>query len=149
MHRHFENWNDMKHEPHYFWSAETTCLNLSDSQMPLLWFFLWGGGSVYRLGSDKSWYFAITEFNNCFIFWSPCISLGSKAICHFHIRSIAWFLLCMSRILFAAKHQSQTQLDDVAREQTIICRQVFAGHVVGSWPMKRKKNLLQMIMIMA
>ena len=30
-------------------------------------------------------------------------------------------------------------------EQTIICRQLFAGHVVGSWPMKRKKNLLRMI----
>ena len=40
---------------------------------------------------------------------------------------------------------SQTQLDGIAHEQTIICRQLFAGHVVGSWPMKRKKNLLQMI----
>ena len=41
---------------------------------------------------------------------------------------------------------SQTQLDGIAHEQTIICRQLFAGHVVGSWPMKRKKNLLRMIM---
>ena len=40
---------------------------------------------------------------------------------------------------------SQTQLDGIAHEQTIICRQLFAGHVVGSQPMKRKKNLLQMI----
>ena len=55
----------------------------------------------------------------------------------------------MSRILFAAKRQSQTQLDNIAHEQTIICRQLFAGHVVGSGPMKRNKNLLQMIMIMA
>ena len=31
-----------------------------------------------------------------------------------------------------------------------ICRQLFAGHVEGFQPMKRKKNLLQMIlMIMA
>ena len=37
-----------------------------------------------------------------------------------------------------------TQLDDIAHEQTIICRQWFAGHVVGSRPMKRKKNLLRM-----
>ena len=45
---------------------------------------------------------------------------------------------------------SQTQLDRIAHEQSIICRQLFAGHVVGSRPMKRKKNLLQMIlMIMA
>ena len=40
---------------------------------------------------------------------------------------------------------SQTQLESIAHEQTIICRQLFAGHVVGSWPMKRKKNLLRMI----
>ena len=37
---------------------------------------------------------------------------------------------------------SQTQLDGIAHEQTIICRQLFAGHMVGSWPIKRKKNLL-------
>ena len=30
---------------------------------------------------------------------------------------------------------------------TIICRQLFAGHLVGSRPMKRKKNLLRMIII--
>ena len=41
---------------------------------------------------------------------------------------------------------SQAQLDDIAHEQTIICRQLFAGHLVGSWPMKRKKNLQRMIM---
>ena len=40
---------------------------------------------------------------------------------------------------------SQTQLDDIAPEQTIICRQLFAGHVVGSQPKKRKKNLHRMI----
>ena len=40
---------------------------------------------------------------------------------------------------------SQTLLDGIAHEQTITCRQLFAGHVVGSWSMKRKKNLLQMI----
>ena len=38
-------------------------------------------------------------------------------------------------------------LDGIAHEQTIICRQLFAGHVVGSRPMKRKKNLLRMIII--
>ena len=30
-------------------------------------------------------------------------------------------------------------------EQTTICRQLFAGHVVGFWPMKRKNNLHWMI----
>ena len=41
----------------------------------------------------------------------------------------------------------KTLLDGMAHEQTIICRQLFAGHVVGSRPMKRKKNLLRMIII--
>ena len=29
---------------------------------------------------------------------------------------------------------SQTQLDGIAHEQIVICRQLFAGHVVGSRP---------------
>ena len=46
MHRHFENWNDMKHEPRKFWLTATTFFNLckiihihdgeSESQTPLL-----------------------------------------------------------------------------------------------------------------
>ena len=40
---------------------------------------------------------------------------------------------------------SQTQLDDV-HEQIIICRQLFAGHVVGFQPMRRTKNLHRKIM---
>ena len=42
----------------------------------------------------------------------------------------------------------QTLLDGIAHEQTIICGQLFAGHVVSSRPMKRKKNLLRMIIIL-
>ena len=40
---------------------------------------------------------------------------------------------------------SQTKLNDIAHEETIICRQLFAVHVVGSRSMKRKKNLQQII----
>ena len=40
---------------------------------------------------------------------------------------------------------SQKKLNDIAHEHTIICRQLFAGHVVGSRPTKRKKNLHRMI----
>ena len=40
---------------------------------------------------------------------------------------------------------SQTQLNDIANEHTIISRQLFAGLIVDSWPMKRKKNLHRMI----
>ena len=36
---------------------------------------------------------------------------------------------------------SQKQLNDITHEHTIICRPLFAGHVVGSRPMKRKKHL--------
>ena len=32
-----------------------------------------------------------------------------------------------------------------AHEQTIICRQLFGGHLVGSRPMRRKKNFQRMI----
>ena len=59
MHRHFENWNDMKHEPWKFWSAETIFLIYAklfpykitngESQTPLVRFLLSGGGSVHRL----------------------------------------------------------------------------------------------------
>ena len=41
---------------------------------------------------------------------------------------------------------SQTQLDGIAHEQTIICRQLFAGHVVDFRPIKRRENLHRMIM---
>ena len=34
---------------------------------------------------------------------------------------------------------SQTQSDGIAHEQTIICRQLFTGHVVGSRPMQERK----------
>ena len=40
---------------------------------------------------------------------------------------------------------SRTQLDDIAYEQIIVCWQLFAGHVLGSPPMKRKTNLHRII----
>ena len=88
--------------------------------------------------TDKSRYFAITEFNNCFIIWSPFFwstkyikslrCLLGEPIRHFHTR--AQFLLRMSRILFSA---------------ALICRQLFAGHVVSSRSMKRKEKIHWMI----
>jgi len=55
----------------------------------------------------------------------------------------------MSRVVSFTHEQniicSQIQLDDIALEQTVISRQLFAGHVVGFEPMKRKKNLHRMI----
>ena len=70
----------------------------------------------------------------------------AKRSAFFHARTIATrrkarFRLRIRRILFAAKHSCAT----LRHEQTIIFRQLFAGHVVGFRPMKRKKNLQQMI----
>ena len=42
---------------------------------------------------------------------------------------------------------SQTLFDGIAHEQTFICRQLFAGYVVGCRPMKRTKNLLRRIIM--
>ena len=101
--------------------------------------------------TDESRYFAITEFNNCLI-----------------IRSLSLFFnkinnIFGKRLALAADHTneqgvvsstheqnsicSQKKLNDIAHEHTIICRQLFAGHVVGSRPMKRKKHLHRMIII--
>ena len=40
---------------------------------------------------------------------------------------------------------AKSLLDPYAHEKTIICRQLFAGHVVGSGPMKRMEKMNQMI----
>ena len=57
-------------------------------------------------------------------------ALYSKACFHFWM---SWISCC------------QTKLDDIAHEQAIICRQLYAGHLMNSQPMKMKKNLQQMI----
>ena len=111
--------------------------------------------------TDKSRYFAITEFNNCFIIRLPSllfqwISSGSEAICHFHARAIARrrkarFPLRMCRILFAAKH-SWTALR--------MSRPLFVGSylqvtwwAVGQWKAKKIRNkwllLFKIIAILA
>ena len=43
---------------------------------------------------------------------------------------------------------SQTQSGDIAHEQTIICGQLFAGHMVGARPMKRKKMISTMFVVL-
>ena len=92
----------------------------------------------------------ITKFNNCFIirslslFFSKNI-LGKQSDLPFSRKSD--LKKEKSMVSFTNVQNiiySQTQLDGIAREQTIICRQLFAGHVVGC-PMKRKKNLLRII----
>ena len=101
--------------------------------------------------TDKSRYFAITEFNNCFIIRSPSLFFKeylreakrsasfSRKSDHKKEKSVVSFTHEQNSIC------SQKQLNDIAHEHTIICRQLFAGHVVSSRPMKRKKHLHRMI----
>ena len=53
--------------------------------------------------------------------------------------SFSWLVLRMGRILFAAK----TDLDGITHEQTIICRHLFAGHMVGSQPVKMGEKSIE------
>ena len=41
----------------------------------------------------------------------------------------------------------QPNTNDIVHEQLIICRQLFAGHVVSSWPTKGENNLHPMIIL--
>ena len=106
--------------------------------------------------TDKSRYFAIAESNNCFIIRSPSLVcflmniLGKRSDLPFSRKSDR--KKEKSTVSFTHEQNiicSQTLLDDIAHEprQTIICRQLFAGHVVDFRPMKRKKNLQRMITI--
>ena len=99
----------------------------------------------------KPRYFAITEFNNCFslsfdhqVCFLMNISSGSEAICHYSRKSdckkeksVISFTHVQNTIY------SQTQLDDIAHEKTIICRQLFAGHVVGFRPMNLHRMMIK------
>ena len=99
--------------------------------------------------TGKSWYFAITEYSNCLTIRSPSL------LFHEYLREAFIFTQDRSQkgkkrglISFTAHEQkiilSQTQFNDIAHEQIIFCWQLFAGHVMGSWQMKRKKNLHRM-----
>ena len=99
--------------------------------------------------TDKSRYFAITEFKDCFIIrpTSLCVMniFGKRSDLSFFTQERPQegekrcFVYAWAEY-YCGPTQGLTQLDDIAYEQTIICRQLFAGHVVGFRPIKRKKN---------
>ena len=84
-------------------------------------FFFFQKNVLYQMSvnllrdTDKSRYFAITEFNIIVLSFDHRVCyLMSKLICHFHAIAIAgrrkaWFHLRMSVVSFAAKRLSQTQ----------------------------------------
>ena len=100
--------------------------------------------------TKKSRYFETTDFNNCFIIGSPSLVFNEYLR---EAKRSAIFTQERSQegeILVSFTHGlniicRQTNLDDIVHEKTIICRQLFAGHMVGSRPMKRKKDLQRMI----
>ena len=121
--------------------------------------------------TDKSRYFAITEFNNCFIIRSPGLFfneylLEAKRSFSFPVLTLltrSGVEIAKWSAIFTQKRSqegekrgfiyveqniicSQTQLEDSAHKQTIIRRQSFARHVGGSRPIKREKKLRRMIM---
>ena len=83
-------------------------------------------------------YFGITEFDNCFIIWSP--SLFS------YFKNHSLTAHGSDESVVAATHDqsilcSKTHSDGTMLEPTIICRQLFAGHVKGYGSMKQEKMM--------
>ena len=58
------------------------------------------------------------------------------AICHFSLENVIP-ITHEQNIIW-----SKTRLDGTTHEQTIICRQLFSGHVVGSRPMVTRKKCI-------
>ena len=110
------------------------CLSLQLRQIIDLW------------DTDKSPYFAITEVNNCFIIRLPNLFSYFNHFLATQRSDLSFF----SQEHGSITHEqniicSNTCLDGTMHEQTIICRQLFAGHMVGSRPMKRKEKMHCMI----
>ena len=75
-------------------------------------------------------------FHILITFWQP-----REAISHCFLKNMVPIMHELNIIC------SKTCLDGTMHEQTIICRQLFAGHVVGCRPMEGKKKLHPLIII--
>ena len=101
-----------------------------------------GGYLLDLRDTDKSWYFGIIEFNNNIV-----LSFGHWVsflmnICHFAIFMQKWSQEGEKRCFIYSWADYYLQANTITwHVQTIFCRQLFAGRVVDSPPMKRKKNL--------
>ena len=90
------------------------------------------------LATDKSWYFAIAEFNNCFIIWSPSLFFNLIFIYNCW-QSCAYKTHCREQ-LFLAK-----QLCTVVRKSKIIHRQFFRRSHGGHLANEKEDKMYQMI----
>ena len=112
------------------------------------WNIILGGYLLDLRDTDKSWYFGIIEFNNNIV-----LSFGHwvsffMSICHFAIFMPKWSQEGEKRCFIYSWADYYLQANTIRwHVHTIICRQLFAGHVVDSLPMKRKKNLHRMIIM--
>ena len=101
--------------------------------------------SFARPGSAPIWGGKKGEFRDWTIDHQACFHILvtpwqlREAIYHFFPRTL--FQLRISRILFAGK----TSLGGSTHGQTIICKQLFADHVVGSRQWKGRKQKHRMI----
>ena len=96
---------------------------------------LWQADELFAEDTGKSRYFVITEFNNCLSFdYRVCFFLmnilGKRSDLSFSRKSDR--KKEKSTVSFMHEKNiicSKTQLDRIGHEKTIICRQLFAGHV--------------------
>ena len=91
--------------------------------------------TINLLTTDKSQYFVITEFKHRVCFHILITSWHLReAICHFSLENVVPITHEQNVI------SSKTGLDSTTHEQTIIHRQLFGCHMVGSRPMEKKRN---------
>ena len=92
--------------------------------------------------TDKSRYFARAQFNNyCFIMFNHC-SFDQLKMSNHSLTARG------TNLPFSHKSVvSITREENIICSKTLICRQLFAGHVVGSEPMKGKEKIHRMKMI--
>ena len=118
----------------------------------MLWFVLqivicislWLQQIIEMLTTDKLRHFVISKFNNCLsldhqVCFHVLITSQQlmEAICHFSLENVVP-VTHEQNIIW-----SKTFLDCTVHEQTIVCRQLFAGYLLGSRPMKRKKKMTE------
>ena len=89
--------------------------------------------------TDKSWYFVITEFKNYFITWS-LLFWSTKVVKSLSDRSGKGCAIFTWECGF-----NRAWVEQFICRKTLICRQLFAGHIVGFRPMKTKEKIYRMI----
>ena len=95
------------------------------------------------LATDKSQYFAITEFNNyCFI-----INFDQRSFDQLNMSNHSLPAQGTDPPFSHKSVISITHKQNIISSKTLICRQLFAGHVQSSQPMKSKEKIHRMIII--